>query len=61
MAEISDILTGFLPVAAILIAIAFAAFVRHFVKKELHRRKYEQTDNAGAEEGASADRLKEAE
>ncbi|WP_267550335.1 hypothetical protein [Rhizobium rhizogenes] len=46
-----DFLQGFLPVAAILMALAFAAFVRHFVLKELRRRKSDDTDMAGAPEG----------
>jgi len=47
-----DFLRGFLPVAAILMALAFGAFVRHFIVKELKRREFAVTDNAGAEEGA---------
>jgi hypothetical protein len=41
--------------------LAFAVLVKVFFSFEFGRIQHDETDNAGAEEGASADRLKEAE
>lgn len=55
----ADFLIGLGYVAAA--GLAFGYLVYLFAVREGNRRKYAPTDNAGAEEGASADRLKEAE